>query len=406
MAAFSMHFLPYGRHSIDDDDVAAVAEVLRSDWLTGGPVVERFELAFAERMGARYAVACASGTAGLHMATLALKMGPREAMVVPALTFLATANAARFVGAEVIFADVDPASGLMGPQHLEPALARAKAQGLTVRAVAPVHYAGQAVDVPRLRRELDDAGLTETAIIEDACHAVGTSMRNGEQVGDCTASAAVVFSLHPVKTVAMGEGGVVTTNDGALDVGLRRARNHGMVRQASEFANPALGFDATGQPNPWYYEMQEIGYNYRASSIHCALGLSQLNKLHHFAERRRALVALYDQLLAPLAPVVLPLGRREACDPAWHLYVVRIDFAVLGKSRAAVMRELAGRGIGTQVHYMPLHLQPYYRQRYGDLSLPGAEALYARILSLPLFPAMADSDVARVVEAVTTTVGG
>ncbi len=406
MDAVSTRFLPYGRHSVDDDDVAAVAEVLRSDWLTGGPVVERFEAAFAERVGARFAVACSSATAGLHMATLALGIGPGRAVLVPALTFLATANAARFVNAEVAFADVDPESGLMGPEHLAPALAEAKRQGLTVCAVAPVHYAGQAVDVAALRRALDEAGLADVAIVEDASHAIGTDLRGGGRVGDCADSAMTVFSLHPVKTIAMGEGGLVTTNDAALAVRLRRARNHGMVREPENYTDKALGFDADGTPNPWYYEMQEIGCNYRASAIHCALGLSQLGKLDQFVARRRALAARYDRLLAPLAPLVEPLGRQEACDPAWHLYVARIDFATIGKSRAAAMRALAARGVGSQVHYLPLHLQPYYRRRYGEQSLPGAEALYGQMLSLPLFPAMAESDVDRVVDALREVVGG
>lgn len=393
----SGRFLPYGRQCLDEDDVSAVTTVLRGDWLTTGPNVEAFEAALAAKVDARFAVSCSSGTAALHLATLALGIGPGDAVVVPALTFVATANAGRFVGADIIFADVDPETGLMRADHLRGALRRV-GDG-NVRAVFPVHYAGQCGDVEEIRAIADAHGL---AVVEDACHAIGTvyDSRNGgaATIGDCRFSHMAAFSFHAVKTVSMGEGGAVTTNDETLAERLRRFRNHGLVREASAFENRALAFSGAGKPNPWYYEMPEVGFNYRATDIHCALGLSQLQKLERFVDRRRALAARYDELLHPLAPTVRPLGRVEGCRPAWHLYVVLVDFEAAGIERSELMARLREAGIGTQVHYMPLHLHPYYQRLYGETNLPGAEAFYARVLSLPLFPAMHDSDVDYVVD--------
>jgi UDP-4-amino-4,6-dideoxy-N-acetyl-beta-L-altrosamine transaminase len=400
-------YLPYGRHLIEEDDIAAVANVLRSDFLTTGPVIEEFESSVTKRTGAGHAVACANGTAGLHLAAIALGLGPGDSVIVPTLTFLATASAARYVGAEVVFADVDAETGLLTALQLGLALDEAERRGMRIRSVFPVHFAGQAVPMRGLRQTLDVRGYSDASIVEDACHAIGTRMIAPENstVGDCANSQMAVFSLHPVKTVAMGEGGVVTTNDADLAARLRRARNHGMVREPEQFKNRDLAFDRNGMPNPWYYEMHAPGYNYRASAIHCGLGLNQLTKLDRFVARRRELVARYDDRLRKLAPRVVPLGRSASCEPAWHLYVVRIDFEGIGKGRASVMRALLEQGIGTQVHYMPLHLQPYYRDRYGISALRNAEALYATMLSLPLFPAMADGDVDRVVSALGDIVG-
>jgi len=385
--------LSYGRHLVDEDDVAAVAVVLRGDRLTGGPAVDAFEAALARATGAVHAVACSSGTAALHLAAMALGLGPGDAVVVPTVTFLATANAVRFVGADVIFADVDSKTGLMGPAHLEAALAgRANA-----KAVLPVHLAGQSPDTAAIGGIARQRGL---AVVEDACHALGTTIGDGgERAGDCRHGDMAVFSFHPVKAVAMGEGGAVTTNDPVLRDRLRMMRNHGMTRIAGDFLNKELAFDAAGEANPWYYEMAEAGFNYRASDIHCALGLSQLRKLARFVERRRTLAARYDELMKPLAPVLRPLGRVTGCRPAWHLYVVLIDFDKAGISRAKLMRALHAKGIGTQVHYIPIHAQPYYQRLYGARELPGAATYYRRCLTLPLHAGMDDTDVERVTAA-------
>jgi UDP-4-amino-4,6-dideoxy-N-acetyl-beta-L-altrosamine transaminase len=399
----SQRFLPYGRHDIDEDDIAAVAAVLRGDWLTGGPAVEAFEAALAARVRAKHAVVCGSATAGLHLAMMALGLRDGERAIVPSVTFLATANAARYVGAEVVFADVDPGTALLTPATLEAAVARAEGKA---KVVLPVHFGGRTVDLAGIAAVAERHGL---AVVEDAAHAVGASYAPGNQprtpIGDCRYSRMAVFSFHPVKTIAMGEGGAITTNDPALRERLARFRSHGMTRDPAALQNRDLAFDSDGTPNPWYYEMDEPGYHYRATDIHCALGLSQLKKLDRFAERRRALLERYRRLLAPLSPVVRLTPAPTNCEPAWHLCSVLIDFAAAGRTRAQVMAALRERAIGSQVHYIPVHLQPYYRRRYGELSLPGAEAYYARCLSLPLFPGMADGDVDRVVEALTAALG-
>lgn len=390
-------FLPYGRHWIDDDDVAAATAVLRGDWLTQGPAVEAFEQALASRLGVAHVVACANGTAALWLAYAALDFQPGDAVVVPAITFLATASMARMAGAEVAFADVDPASGLMTPATAEAALARAKARGWRSRALAPVHFAGLAADMDGLAALAEADGLT---VVEDACHAVGGAyVRNGawRPVGKPEPGGTAAFSFHPVKTVAAGEGGAVATDDDAAARRMRRLRNHGMTRDPAEFEDPA-GF-ADGAANPWHYEMPELGFNFRLTDIQSALALSQLRRLEAFVDRRRALRALYADRLADLAPVVTlppePAGRRSA----WHLCAVQVDFAAAGRRRADVMARMKAAGVGTQVHYIPVDRQPYWRRRYGDPPLPGAGAFFDSALSLPLFPAMADTDVDRAAAA-------
>jgi UDP-4-amino-4,6-dideoxy-N-acetyl-beta-L-altrosamine transaminase len=384
-----MRLLPYGRQTIEDDDVAAVAAALEDDFLTTGPRVAAFEDAFAEAVGARAAVACSNGTAALHLAMLALAVREGEVVIAPSITFLASANCARYVGAEVVFADVDPASGLMTPQTLEAALDRCGAR--KVAAVIAVHLRGEVADLPALRALADGAGA---ALVEDACHAVGSTMTFAgvpARVGDNRWSAMATFSFHPVKTLTTAEGGMVTTADPGLAERLRALRSHGMLRPAGA--------------EPWWYEMPELGFNYRLPDVLCALGLSQLAKLPRFIERRRALARRYETALAPLAPVVRLAARPAWSDPALHLMTVLIDFAAAGRSRAEVMEALRARGVGSQVHYIPVHRQPYYQGRYGELDLPGAEAWYARCLSLPLYPAMADEDVDQVVEALAQAVG-
>lgn len=386
-------FLPYGRQEIGDDDVAAVAAVLKGDWLTTGPAVEAFEKALAEKVNAKFAVVCSSGTAALHLAALAAGIGPGDAAVVPSITFLATANAIRYVSGDVMFADVDPATGLMTPATLESALARSAGH---VKAVLPVHIAGQSVDLEAISAI---AKRASAVVIEDACHALGTTFAAGGVVGDCRHSEMTVFSFHPVKTIAMGEGGAITTNHPAHYERLLRLRNHGMTRNPTQFRNTDLAFGADGKPHPWYYEMPEVGFNYRASDIHCALGLSQLRKLDGFITKRRDLTALYDDQLKPLAPHILPPQRTGLSDPAWHLYAARIDFTGLNVPRELFVQRLRDEGIGTQVHYVPVHMQPYYQDTVGPLQLPGAMAYYRSTLSLPLFPAMTVDDVKRVVSA-------
>ena len=391
-------FLPYGRHSVDEADIAAVVSTLRHQPLSGGKAVGVFEAAFARAVGAEYAVAVSSGTAALHLAAVAGGLRPGSFAIVPAITFAATANAVRMAGADVIFADVDADTGLMTAETLERAIRSASGP---VRAVFPVHLSGQCADMAAIRSLAGSHGMN---IITDCCHALGCHYPGGGGPGDGTFESMGTFSLHPVKAIAMGEGGVITVREKDMADRLCRMRAHGLVRDTEHWLQPGMADDGHGRTNPWYYEMHELGWNYRASSLHCALGLSQLDKLDSFIARRRKLAAAYDTAFDQLdadwvRPV--PLAHHNAAgfaDHAYHLYPVLIDFAALGVGRADVMRFLAGRGIGTQVHYIPVNRQPYYTDLYGQSDLPGAERYYNRVLSLPLFPAMTDSDVTRVVD--------
>ena len=397
----SQPMLPYGRAVIDEDDIAAVAAALRAGVLTDGPAVEAFERALAESTGAAEAVVCSSGTTALHLAAMGLGLKPGDSVVVATVTFLATANAVRFVGADVVFADADPATGLMTPESFEAALTRAKPG--TVKAVLPVHMNGQCCDMRGIQAIAERHGI---AIVEDACHALGGTYPGNETVavGSWKGSAAACFSFHPIKAIATGEGGAITTQDSTMATTMRRLRGHAMEKPPAHPALADFALSAEGTPNPWLYQMRELGWNFRMNDMQCALGLSQLKKLPGFIRRRAELVARYDAALKSLAPAIQPV-RRVGGNPGWHLYATLMDFPALGMDRAAFVRRLAAEGIGAGVQYLPVHLQPYYQQLYGRQHLAGAEAYYAKCLSLPLFPAMTDADVDRVCESVRKIVG-
>lgn len=392
-------FLPYTRQLIEEDDIAAVTKVLKGDFLTSGPTVPAFEEKLSQVAGASFAVGCSSGTAALHLAALALKLQPGDLVIVPAITFLATASAIRYVGAEVAFADVDAGSGLITAQHIYELLEKG---GKKIKAIFPVHLGGQSPDMEAIHDIATKHGL---AIVEDASHAIGSTYSFSQvenKVGSCEFSDMATFSFHPAKTVAMGEGGAITTQNSELAGRLRLLLNHGMIREPCNFVNEDMAYDSgkeKNELNPWYYEMQEIGFNYRISDIHCALGLAQLSKLEKFVEKTTSLVRYYDKLLSPFSPIVEPVTRVKYSTPAWHLYQVLIDFEEAGITRAQLMKELQRRGIGTQVHYIPVPCQPYYKDRYRIGSFPGAEAFYKRSLSLPLFAGMNDFQVESVTEA-------
>ena len=391
------HFLPYGRQTVDESDVELVIEVLNSSYLTSGPLVEEFERELADSVGAKYAVACSSGTAALHLAVLAADLDETRGVIVPTMTFLSSANAARFLKAPVWFADVDSDHGLLTRETLRDAMARADS---SVGAVIPVHLNGQSVDMIAIKNLVGDSGIK---IIEDASHALGSRLvlpdGRVQPVGSCSHSDMCVFSFHAVKTIAMGEGGAVTTNDEILYQRLVDFRNHGIIRTPERFKNTELAFSDTCMLNPWYYEMHELGFNYRVTDIQCALGLSQLRKLENFVERRRQLVERYDEQVRCISPEINPIKRLQHTETCWHLYVLLIDFSSLDISRAVLMKKLQERKIGTQVHYIPVHWQPYYRRHVGEIDLPGAATYYQRILSLPLYPSMVDADVDRVVSS-------
>lgn len=386
-------FIPYGRHFIEQDDMAAISEVLKSDWLTTGPYVEKFEQALSKQTTAKHAIACSNGTTALHLATMALGLKKGDTAIVPAITFVATANAVRFCSADVIFSDVNSETGLMEASHFEKALNDAHKAGKKVSAVLPVHLNGQGVNLNELAPLCQKNNIK---IIVDGCHAIG-SINNGYMVGGEPLADMTCFSFHPVKTIAMGEGGAITTNNDDFATKMRLLRTHGINRNPDLFLQKDLAFDNDGKPNPWYYEMPEIGFNYRASDINCALGFSQLQKINQFIKIRKEITKEYDQELASLAPLVRPVKKVSTCDAVLHLYVALIDFAKCQTTRANVMNILKEEGIGTQVHYLPICHQPYYRKLYGNISVPEADKYYAQALSLPIFVGMPPNGVKRVV---------
>ena len=364
---------------------------MREGLLTQGSEVAAFEKVLANTVEAKYAVSCSSGTAALHLASMAINLGDGDAVVIPANTFVASANAVRLTGAEVIFCDIDAATGLMTLKDLLDILDSER--GNRIKAIMPVHFAGQCYNPSEIGRIASDYGLK---ILEDGCHALGSKYITDDRqipVGSCQHSTMCAFSFHPVKTIAMGEGGAITTNNEDLYERLRMFRNHGLVRDPGKWSEDATHIAATDRNPSWYYEMNEISPNYRASDIHCALGRSQLSKLQEFVRKRRALASYYDDCVAGLDPHVTPLQKASNCEPAWHLYVLLIDFQFYAIKRQDLMMRLKSLGIGSQVHYIPVPWQPYYKNRYSIRALPGTESFFARCLSLPLFPTMTKPDI-------------
>tara|TARA_Y100000588_G_scaffold146376_1_gene160199 strand:- start:2536 stop:3747 length:1212 start_codon:yes stop_codon:yes gene_type:complete len=396
--------LPYGKQTIDEEDINAVVSVLRSDWLTTGPNIELFEKAIINWTGAKFAVACSSGTAALHLAYMAAGLNHSNSLIVPTNTFMATANAARHTGAEVLFADVECTSGLMLVEHASDAFE------LSVeappKAIVPVHFAGQAADPEGFRRFADENKLI---VIEDGSHALGSSYDcNAEtfRVGGCAHSDMTTFSFHPVKTITTGEGGCVTTNDPKLAKKMRQLRNHGISSDPHDFQNTSLAISDGHELNPWYHEMTSLGLNYRASDIHCALGITQLARLSEFITRRSELVKHYQYLLNDLELPIRFIREVQDCQTAWHLAPVLIDFEAIGKTRAALMNYLKDNGITTQVHYIPVPYQPYYQKRRSQTDLPGTRSYYNQCLSLPLFPRMEMDDINLVVRKLAAAISG
>jgi UDP-4-amino-4,6-dideoxy-N-acetyl-beta-L-altrosamine transaminase len=388
--------LGYGRQSIDQSDIDAVASALRSDFLTQGPAVGRFEAVLAERVGARHAVAVSSGTAGLHIACLAADIRPGVCGLTAAITFAASANCFLYAGAEVGFVDIEADALGVSPAALEKALA----SGPPIKAIVPVHLAGLAYASSEIR-----ALAQGCIVIEDAAHAVGGTYACGKPVG-CGAYADMsVFSFHPVKTITTGEGGAVVTNDSELARRLRALRSHGIERDPKRFIGADVRED--GRVKPWLYEQQMLGFNYRMSDIQAALGLSQLRKLDRFLERRRAVARRYDDAFAKLPHVCLPQSApADRARSGHHLYIALFDFAAMRTTRTSFMAKLREQGIGSQVHYIPVYRQPYYAKRYGidPAAFPQAESYYGGCLSLPFYPGLTDENVEHVVTTVTDLV--
>ena len=371
--------LPYGHQQIDEDDVRAVVEVLRSEWVTTGPKVEEFEEAFAAYVGCKYAVSFSSGTAALHASVFAAELGPGDEAITSPLTFCATANCVLYQGATPVFADVRSETLTIDSEEI------VRRINSRTKAVLPVDYAGFPADLEKILALAEQHGLT---VIEDGCHALGAEFKR-RRVGSIAHM--TVFSFHPVKHITTGEGGMVTTNNEDFARRLRLFRNHGINSDARRRM-------AEGQ---WYYEMISLGYNYRLSDIGCALGLSQLRKLESNLARRRQIAARYNEAFGDLSGVLIPRTQPHA-RPAWHLYPVRFDQNVLGVGKSELFVALRAEGLGVNVHYIPVHLHPYYQQRFGDQrgQYPLSEQAYEQLVSLPMFHGMTDCDVEDVIAAV------
>jgi perosamine synthetase len=369
--------IPYGKHHIDETDIQTVVEVLKSGTLTQGRYVEAFEKAVADYVGCKFAVAVSSGTAALHLSVLAAGVGPGDAVLTAPITFVASANAALYVGANVVFADVAADTVNLSPKALKQAL-EAHAN---VRAVIPVHFAGLPCDMVAIKQLADQAGA---AVIEDGAHALGASFPDGTRVGACAHSLMTIFSFHPVKAIAAGEGGMITTNDESVYRKLLRLRSHGVNKLDDPWLLPEQAADADG-PNPWYYEMQELGFHYRITDIQSGLAASQMKQLDIFMAHRKALVERYDRAFENNS-LVRPAQVANKSSSGNHIYPVRIDFPAIGKTRRQVMLELREKGIGTQVHYIPVPMHPFY-QRMGHMpeNYPEAMRYYSEALTLPLF---------------------
>jgi len=371
--------IPYGHQWIDEDDISAVADVLRSGWLTTGPKVTEFESAFIDYTGAKEAIAVSSGTAALHAAIAAIGIGPGDEVIVTPMTFAATANSVLFQSGIPVFADVDPETLLIDPARVEERITPA------TRAIIAVDYAGHPCDYDVLQ---DIADRHDLILIADACHALGAQYkgRNTGILADLS-----IFSSHPVKHICTGEGGMITTDNPDFSRRMRIFRNHGITTDHRQREDQGS----------WFYEMVDLGFNCRLTDIQCALGISQLKKLPKFLDRRREIAGRYNSAFAEF-PEIVPLAVREEVLHAYHLYVVRIDFEALGINRTELFGTLREEGIGVNVHYIPVHLHPYYRQRLntGPGLCPVAEAAYEQILSLPIFPGMTDDDIDRVIATI------
>jgi perosamine synthetase len=391
-----LNMIPYGKHLITDSDIQAVLDCLRSDFLTQGPKIHEFESRFANKLGARHAVAVNNATAGLHLAMLVGGIGKGDRVITSPITFLASANCAAYVGAIPDFADVDPVTLTLDLGSL------AKTWKPDTKAVVAVAYAGQSANMPAIA---EFARARGALVIEDACHGTGGGFEHQGrpyQLGAHPWADITTFSFHPVKTMTTGEGGMLVTDNDEYAARARLLRSHGVERnQFQGLGAPAASFDDRG---PWYYEMQALGYNYRLTDIQCALGLSQLSRLGQMIERRAEITRRYNEAFSGLPWLETP-GLRNPLDEkliSWHLYTVRLRFEKLKKSRSHVMAELKDKGIGTQVLYIPVHLQPWYRATfgYGFGKCPVAEGIYPHLLSLPLYSGMDDDSVSQVITAI------
>ncbi|WP_425806406.1 UDP-4-amino-4,6-dideoxy-N-acetyl-beta-L-altrosamine transaminase [Desulfitobacterium sp. Sab5] len=369
-------FIPYGRQTIDEDDIQAVCEVLRSDYLTTGPKISEFEKTVAEYVGAKYAIAVSNGTAALHVACLAAGIGEGDEVITTPITFAASANCVLYCGGTPVFADIDAKTYNIDPDDIKRKITS------KTKAIIPVHLTGQPCDLDAIHTIADEYNLI---VIEDAAHALGAEYK-GKKIG--ALSHMTEFSFHPVKHITTGEGGMVTTNDEKLYERLKLYRTHGITREESLMLNNNEG--------GWYYEQIELGYNYRITDFQCALGISQMKKINKFVERRREIAAEYDKAFAKVEGIITPY-QAEGCKNSYHLYAIQVT----NMPRKEAYDKLRAAGLGVNVHYIPVHKHPYYQKNgYSDVCCPSAEALYSRLISLPMYPLLTDEEIEYVIKTV------
>jgi perosamine synthetase len=389
--------IPYGKHYIDDEDIQAVINTLRSNNLTQGPVVSEFENSLSKYVGSKYAVAVSSGTAALHLANIAAGMTNGFFGITSPITFVSSANASLFCSGNVLFTDIDKNYVNISLDKIHSLLEKYKNK---IKTITPVHFAGLPLDLSSLKNLVKDDDIK---IIEDASHALGASYPDGSKVGSCKNSDMTVFSFHPVKAIAAGEGGAITTNNYDIYKNLLRLRSHGINKLDDEFVFRDQATE-NGVVDPWYYEMQSLGYNYRITDIQCALANSQLKKLDQFIDRRKSIVKTYDEAFGEIKNIKLcqQIGRNLS---AHHLYVIKIDFKSLKKSRNQVMMELRSKNIGTQVHYIPVYRHPFYKiLGYAASDYPSSEEFYESALSIPIYYSLSDEEQNYVIQSIMEVV--
>ena len=375
-------YLPYGHQWIDDRDIEQVIKVLESSWITQGPKVDEFERTLAEFVGARYVVVFNSGTASLHAACFAAGVKKGDEAITTPISFVATGNCVLYLGAKPVFADIKEDTYNINPEEIK------KKVTSRTKVILPVDFAGHPVDLKEIHRIAKENNLL---IIEDACHALGAEYKN-EKIGSCRYSDMTVFSFHTMKQITTGEGGAVTTNNKDFYDRLILFRNHGITKNPARFIDKDEG--------PWYYEMQNLGFNYRITDFQCALGISQLKKLDKFIERRKEIVQMYNEAFEKMEEIIIPQEKPDV-KSAWHLYVIRLKLDEIGKSRREIFEALRKENIGVQVHYIPVYYHPYYQKLgYQKGICPVAEKYYEEAITLPLFPKMKNSDVIRVINKV------
>ena len=393
--------IPYSKQFIDKKDIKLVTDALQQDLITGGTYVKALEKKISKKLDVRYCVSCTSATSGLHLASLALGLKKNDWVIVPTITFLATANSVRYVGADVWFSDVDPETGLMTLDDLKKAYNSAIKNKKKIKAVYLVHLNGQATHLKEIYKFARSKGLY---IVEDASHAFGSNYHYKKKkikIGSCETSDMTIFSFHPVKNLTTGEGGIITTKNKNFYLKLQSYKNHGMIKNGKKFLNTTLAISKSKKKNPWYYEMHEIGFNYRIPDLNCALGLSQIDKLTFFKKMKKEISKKYDFFFRKFYPDIKILKKVNDCDPLMHLYVLLIDFGKFKFDKCKLMNLLFKNGIASQVHYIPVHLQPYYKNLYGKIKLKGAMKYYSSALSIPFYPSLSLNEINHVKKVFT-----